>query len=85
MKLLISHKNYEDLLKLLNSIRPNIDFSTEKDLWENAIFDSFELMQLIVMIEEMFDFHFNEDTLVPETFFSAKTIWNVIKVALDAD
>lgn len=78
-------KEYDELLRILKSLHPDIDFSVEQDLWENGVFDSLELVQLIAMIEETFVFCFDEETLVPETFFSAETIWKVITKDCNAE
>lgn len=72
-------KTFDDLIRILESIHPGIDYRVKTDIWESAILDSMELVQLIARLEEEFDFAFDEETLVPETFDSAVTIWAVVQ------
>lgn len=76
--MLNSDKSFKDLIAILEKVHSGIDYYTQEDLWEKAIFDSLELMSLISLIEKDIGFTFSEAELVPDTFYSAKTIWEVI-------
>lgn len=73
----------EDLLRLLNEVKPGVDFTKENDLIESGILDSLSIIQLVTKISDEFDVEITPLDLVPENFKSAETIYEMIKNAED--
>lgn len=69
----------DDLLKILNEIKPDVDFSTEKGLIDNAILDSFDIVQLIQELKDTFDIEISPAEIIPENFNSAEALWNMVQ------
>lgn len=69
----------EELLTILKEAKPEIDFSTEKKLVDNSIFDSFDIVQLVMQLNEAFDIEIGAEEIVPENFNSAESIWQMIQ------
>lgn len=68
----------EELLKILHEIDPNIDFTKEKNLVRDHIFDSLSLIMIVPDLEEAFGIEITPVELVPENFESADTIYAMI-------
>lgn len=68
----------EDIIQILMEIRDDIDFSTEKDLVTNGIFESFEILMCMTACEEKFGVEFPPEAIAPENFESAEALWNLI-------
>lgn len=73
----------EDLLRILNEVKPGVDFTKEKDLIESGILDSLSIIQLVTKISDEFDVEITPLDLVPENFKSAETIYEMIQNAED--
>ena len=69
----------DTIIKLLNIIRPEVDFTSENsDLISNGVLDSFDIVQLISDIESEFSISISALDLVPENFESIEDILHLI-------
>ena len=69
----------EELMKILNDARPDLDFSKENKLIDDEILDSFDIITIVGEINDAFDININVGDLLPENFNSAKAIWDLIQ------
>ena len=69
----------EQLLKILNELRPDVDFENETGLIANGILDSFDIVSLIAEINDNFDIAISAEEITPENFNSAEAIWNLVE------
>lgn len=69
----------EELIKILNEIEPNVNFKEEKNLVEDEILDSFDIVNLVSRIDSEFDVKIRPSDLTPENFKSAKSIYELIE------
>lgn len=73
----------EKLLKILEELRPDVDFATENKLIDNGVLDSFDIVSLVGEVNEEFDIDISADDLVPENFNSIGDIMNLINKLKD--
>ena len=69
----------EEVIKILEQIKPGVDFNTEENLIEEEILDSFDIVTLVAKLNEEFDIEITPADLVPENFNSAKKIYELVK------
>jgi D-alanine--poly(phosphoribitol) ligase subunit 2 len=69
----------EKLLSLLSEIRPDVDFEVEKNLIEDGILDSFDIVSIISELDENFGIAVRVTELGPENFNSADAIFEMVK------
>lgn len=69
----------EKLLELLHSIRPDVDFENEKELIDDGILDSFDVVSIISEIEDVFGVQIRITELDPENFNSVESIWTLVQ------
>ena len=69
----------EKLLKILQEVRPDVDFKSERKLIDGEILDSFEIIAIVNAIDEAFDIEIDMDDLEPENFNSAEAIYELIQ------
>lgn len=69
----------DELLKILNDLRPNVDFTTQERLIDDMILDSLALVSLITEINEVFDVTITARDILPENFNSAKALYALIQ------
>ncbi|MGI6121194.1 MAG: acyl carrier protein [Saccharofermentanales bacterium] len=62
---------YEEVIAILNEIKPTKDLSEINDIVSGGYIDSFELMSLITLLDEKFDIEIDFNDIVPENFNSA--------------
>ena len=69
----------EELMELLQALKPEIDFETEKELIDDGLLESFDVITLIAEIEDQFGVEIRAEEIVPENLNSAEGIWNLIR------
>ena len=72
-------KAMEELMELLASLKPEIDFETEKELIDDGLLESFDVITLIAELEDQFEVEIPAEEIVPENFNSAEGIWNLLQ------
>ncbi len=75
----------EELKKILEEVRPDIDFDTEKQLIDDGILDSIDIIAIITQINDSFDVDINVQYLLPENFNSMEAIYSLIQKLSDED
>ena len=69
----------EELLELLKDVRDDVDFETSTDLIDGKILSSFDIIQIISVIDEEYDVAIPATEIVPANFNSAKAIYDMIQ------
>ncbi|MBD5103207.1 MAG: acyl carrier protein [Subdoligranulum sp.] len=69
----------EQLLELLEEIRPDVDFKTETNLIDDGILDSFDVISTIQEINDAFDIEIQPTDIVPQNFNSVSAMWQMIQ------
>ena len=69
----------DELLKILTNIKPDIDFATETGLIDNAILDSFDIVQIVNELKNEFDIKITPAEIIPENFNSAQALWAMVQ------
>ncbi len=69
----------DELLQILEDMRPDVDFSSEKELVTGGIIDSFDVVALVGELADNFDIEIGPEYLVPENFDSAEAMWDMIQ------
>ena len=66
-------------MKILEGIRPDLDFTKETKLIDHSILDSFDIIHIVGDINEVFDINVNAADLKNENFNSANAIWELVQ------
>lgn len=74
----------EELLEVLEGIKPEVDFENEKALVDDEILDSFDIIAILHEINSAFEVEITVADLMPENFNSLEDIWNLIQKAKEA-
>ena len=69
----------DKLLEILTELKPDVDFSTDKNLIDNAVLDSFDIVQMISQLNDAFDIEITPADIIPENFNSAESLWAMIQ------
>ncbi|MBR5338354.1 MAG: acyl carrier protein [Lachnospiraceae bacterium] len=69
----------EELMEILKSLHPDIDFEKEDRLVEDMILDSFDIVTLVTEINDRFDVEILAEHLIPENFNSAQAMYELIQ------
>ncbi len=75
----------EELKEILEGIRPDIDFETEKSLIDNGVLDSIDIISIVTEINDAFDVEINVQYLLPENFNSMEAMYELIQKLSDED
>ena len=68
----------EELLKILEEIRPDIDFEVEDSLIDDGVLDSFDIISIVGELNDTFGIEINVADLLPENFNSAEAMLELI-------
>jgi len=69
----------EQLLTILKSMHPEVDFEAADDLIGEGILDSIDIVTLITEINNTFDVSIPAEEVLPENFASAEALWALIE------
>lgn len=73
----------EELMEVLEELRPDVDFENETDLVTGGVLDSFDIVSLVAALNDTFDIEVGPNDLVPENFNSAKAILALVESLQD--
>ena len=68
-----------DLIKILESVKPGYDYKKETNLIDNEILSSFDVITIVAKINNVFDINFPVEELSPENFNSAEALYKTIE------
>lgn len=69
----------EKLIELLNDVRDDVDFSECTTLVDEGVLDSFDIIQIVNVIDDEYGIEVPVTEIVPENFNSAKAIFDMIR------
>lgn len=75
----------DKLIKILNEIKPGVDFTKEDNLIEKRILTSFDIIRLVMEINGEFDIEIIPLHIIPENFKNAETIYALIQKIEDEE
>lgn len=73
----------EELIEILEEIKPGVDFENEKGLIADSILSSLDIIQIVNGLSEEFDIEIGAGDIVPENFNSAEAMWNMVQRLMD--
>ena len=68
----------EELLAVLKDVRPDIDFTHERQLLDSAMLNSFDVITIINELNHLYDIEIGVDDITPENFNSPQAMWELI-------
>lgn len=68
----------EELQKILEEIRQDIDFASEERLIDDGVLDSIDIIAIITAVNDAFEVDINVQYLLPENFNSMEAIYRLI-------
>ena len=75
----------DELLEILSDLHPDIDFTTQENLIDDMILDSFDIVTLISEISENLDVTITADHIIPDNFNSAEALYALIQKLEDEE
>ncbi|MCI9081574.1 MAG: acyl carrier protein [Lachnospiraceae bacterium] len=68
----------EQLLSILNDLRPDVEFEKEEKLIDDGVLDSFDIVSLVSELNSEFDVEINVMDLEPENFNTVEAMLELI-------
>lgn len=69
----------DELLELLEDIKPTVDFRTCTGLIDDGYLDSFDILPIVSELNDAFGIEISPVDIVPENFNSAQALWNMVE------
>lgn len=73
----------EDILEILESLHPEVDYEEETGLIDNRIFDSFDIVTLVGELMDNFEIKITAEHMIPENFNSIDAIESLVENLMD--
>ena len=73
----------DELMEILEELRPDVDFENEKALITDGILDSFDVVALVGELNDAYDIEIKPNYLVPDNFNSAEAILALVNKLQD--
>ncbi len=68
----------EAILKILEEIRPDVDFLHEEKLIDDHVLDSFDIISIVQEFNDAFEIEIDVEDLEPENFNTVTAMKNLI-------
>ena len=68
-----------ELLEILEDIKPTIDFQTCTGLIDEGYLDSFDILSIVSELNDAFEIEISPVDIVPDNFNSAQALWNMVE------
>ena len=68
----------DTLLEILDDIRPDLDFTSEKNLMGDKLLTSFDVLAIVSEISEAYGIRLSAGEIRPENFNSVQAMWDMI-------
>ena len=68
----------EELQRILEEIRQDIDFASEDRLIDDGVLDSIDIIAIVTAVNDAFDVDINVQYLLPDNFNSMEAIYRLI-------
>ena len=75
----------EQIMEILEELRPDVDFENEKQLITNGILESFDIVSLVGELSDAFDIELRVEDLVPDNFNSVEGMIKLIQQHQEED
>lgn len=69
----------DELLEILEEIKPTVDFRTCTGLIDDGYLDSFDILSIVSECNDAFGIDISPVDIVPENFNSAEALWNMVE------
>ena len=69
----------DELLELLEDIKPTVDFRTCTGLIDDGYLDSFDILSIVSELNDAFGIEISPVDIIPENFNSACMLWNMVE------
>ena len=69
----------KEFIELLSALRPDVDFENTTDLVSGGVLKSFDIIQIVGMIDDEYDLKVPVSELKPENFDSAAALYEMIQ------
>ena len=69
----------DELLELLEDIKPTVDFRTCTGPIDDGYLDSFDILSIVSELNDAFGIEISPVDIVPENFNSAQALWNMVE------
>ena len=69
----------DELLEILNEVKPGVDFENDTDLIGHGGLDSITMVTLVMELNDAFDIEITPVDIVPENFKTVQTIYDMIQ------
>jgi hypothetical protein len=78
-------EHLDKVIKILEEIKPGVNFRTEKNLIAGHILASLEIMMLVSELNDAFDIEITLPYIKPENFSTPDTICAMVEKVMDED
>ncbi|MCH5321189.1 MAG: acyl carrier protein [Eubacterium sp.] len=75
----------EELIEILQALKPDVKFTKDTRLVDDKIFDSLGMISLVAELSDEFDVEISPMDIVPENFETVETLYQMIERLADED
>lgn len=73
----------DQLMNILEELKPDVDFDTCTTLIDDGYLDSFDILSIVSELNEAFDIEITPRDIVPENFNSAEALMDMVNRLLE--
>ncbi|HAT82719.1 Phosphopantetheine attachment site [Eubacterium pyruvativorans] len=74
----------QSIIDILTDVKDGIDYENEKNLIDDELLDSFDVVAIVGELDETFDIEITMDDMIPENFNSVDAICALVQKLQEA-
>lgn len=74
-------ENMNEIIKILEEIRPTANFKGSNNFIEDDLLDSFDIVSLVAALENNFNIKIDATNILIDNFISIEAIQNLVKIS----
>ena len=74
----------QSIIDILTDVKDGIDYENEKNLIDDELLDSFDVVAIVGELDETFDIEITMDDMIPENFNSVDAIGALVQKLQEA-
>lgn len=74
----------QNIIDILTDVKDGIDYENEKNLIDDELLDSFDVVAIVGELDEAFDIEITMDDMIPENFNSVDAICALVQKLQEA-
>lgn len=73
----------EEIIRIMNEVKPGLDYANDTDLVGHGLLDSITMMTLVLQLDDAYDIDISPADITPQNFRTVQTIYDLVQELIE--